>query len=85
GLSEFESESLAPKAKRMDQATLQAQAYTVKQHTVFKNSYGLQKTHFQQNRTRQQKKEFSSTPLPLFQHPVSFTSNKNLLPSPYLS
>jgi hypothetical protein len=24
GLSEFESESLAPKAKRMDQATLQA-------------------------------------------------------------
>jgi hypothetical protein len=25
GLSEFESESLAPKAKRMDQATLQAQ------------------------------------------------------------
>jgi hypothetical protein len=46
GLSEFESESLAPKAKRMDQATLQAQAYTVKQHTVFKNSYGLQKTHF---------------------------------------
>ncbi len=29
GLSEFESESLAPKAKRMDQATLQAPAYTV--------------------------------------------------------
>ena len=25
GLPEFESESLAPKAKRMDQATLQAQ------------------------------------------------------------
>lgn len=39
GLSEFESESLAPKAKRMDQATLQAQAYTVKQHNVFKNIY----------------------------------------------
>jgi len=29
GLSEFESESLAPKAKRMDQATLQAQVYVV--------------------------------------------------------
>jgi hypothetical protein len=41
GLSEFESESLAPKAKRMDQATLQALAYTVKQHFVFKNIYTL--------------------------------------------
>lgn len=29
GLSEFESESLAPKAKRMDQATPQAPTYTV--------------------------------------------------------
>jgi hypothetical protein len=29
GLSEFESESLAPKAKRMDQATPQALTYTV--------------------------------------------------------
>ncbi len=41
GLSEFESESLAPKAKRMDQATLQAPAYTVKQHNLFKNIYEL--------------------------------------------
>jgi len=39
GLSEFESESLAPKAKRMDQATLQAQAPTENHHSLFKNIY----------------------------------------------